>query len=256
MPAGTVQSYTAAFNSMNRTIRWEYCCIFMNCMWMGKVDTKTNQNTFQIKPTVTATASSHIPNLKAVGIAGEIGYWRNRGCTWYQVTKRFSTCYLTGWVPDGVGFKEASDRSRSQRDRKRCNTFEDGVLTLPRYYDNREIPIFTDTRGSQKNPLQPDPKGTEIQNRLKCSPSCNTMWAVPTNPETIITPPSKRTLARANSQWYVWPVLVNWRFRILVHRIAQNNRSHNLRWFHPAITHGSVQNMPQRFDRDGCPSGW
>ena len=87
-------------------------------------------------------------------------------------------------VPDGivpVGFKEASDRPM-QKGLPNGATFEDGVLTIPRYYGNQyEIPIFSPTPEVLKKPLAVDPKNPNTK------PSKNVTFhvtmTVPTDPE-------------------------------------------------------------------------
>ena len=186
MPAGTVQSYTAAFNSMGGFYPVSTLTRTYELYVDGqKVDTKTFKNTFQeVKPTVTATASESHTKFEGGRLAGELGT-EEAGMHVLSVTKNVSRpVTLQIRVPDGVipvGFKEASDRP-IQKGLPNGATFEDGVLTLPRYYGNQyEIPIFSPTPEVLKKPLATDPKNPNTK------PSKNVTFhvtmTVPTDPE-------------------------------------------------------------------------
>ena len=186
MPAGTVQSYTAAFNSMGGFYPVSTLTRTYELYVDGqKVDTKTFKNTFkEVKPTVTATASESHTKFEGGRLAGELGT-EEAGMHVLSVTKNVSRpVTLQIRVPDGivpVGFKEASDRP-IQKGLPNGATFEDGVLTLPRYYGNQyEIPIFSPTPEVLKKPLATDPKNPNTK------PSKNVTFhvtmTVPTDPE-------------------------------------------------------------------------
>ena len=186
MPAGTVQSYTAAFNSMGGFYPVSTLTRTYELYVDGqKVDTKTFKNTFkEVKPTVTATASESHTKFEGGRLAGELGT-EEAGMHVLSVTKNVSRpVTLQIRVPDGivpVGFKEASDRP-IQKGLPNGATFEDGVLTLPRYYGNQyEIPIFSPTPEVLKKPLAVDPKNPNDK------PSKNVTFhvtmTVPTDPE-------------------------------------------------------------------------
>ena len=186
MPAGTVQSYTAAFNSMGGFYPVSTLTRTYELYVDGqKVDTKTFKNTFkEVKPTVTATASESHTKFEGGRLAGELGT-EEAGMHVLSVTKNVSRpVTLQIRVPDGivpVGFKEASDRP-IQKGLPNGATFEDGVLTLPRYYGNQyEIPIFSPTPEVLKKPLPTDPKNPNTK------PSKNVTFhvtmTVPTDPE-------------------------------------------------------------------------
>ena len=186
MPAGTVQSYTAAFNSMGGFYPVSTLTRTYELYVDGqKVDTKTFKNTFkEVKPTVTATASESHTKFEGGRLAGELGT-EEAGMHVLSVTKNVSRpVTLQIQVPDGVvpvGFKEASDRPM-QKGLPNGATFEDGVLTIPRYYGNQyEIPIFSPTPEVLKKPLAVDPKNPNTK------PSKNVTFhvtmTVPTDPE-------------------------------------------------------------------------
>ena len=186
MPAGTVQSYTAAFNSMGGFYPVSTLTRTYELYVDGqKVDTKTFKNTFkEVKPTVTATASESHTKFEGGRLAGELGT-EEAGMHVLSVTKNVSRpVTLQIRVPDGVvpvGFKEASDRP-IQKGLPNGATFEAGVLTLPRYYGNQyEIPIFSPTPEVLKKPLATDPKNPNTK------PSKNVTFhvtmTVPTDPE-------------------------------------------------------------------------
>lgn len=186
MPAGTIQSYTAAFNSMGGFYPVSTLTRTYELYVDGqKVDTKTFKNTFkEVKPTVTATASESHTKFEGGRLAGELGT-EEAGMHVLSVTKNVSRpVTLQIRVPDGivpVGFKEASDRP-IQKGLPNGATFEDGVLTLPRYYGNQyEIPIFSPTPEVLKKPLAVDPKNPNTK------PSKNVTFhvtmTVPTDPE-------------------------------------------------------------------------
>ena len=186
MPAGTVQSYTTAFNSMGGFYPVSTLTRTYELYVDGqKVDTKTFKNTFkEVKPTVTATASESHTKFEGGRLAGELGT-EEAGMHVLSVTKNVSRpVTLQIRVPDGivpVGFKEASDRPM-QKGLPNGATFEDGVLTIPRYYGNQyEIPIFSPTPEVLKKPLAVDPKNPNTK------PSKNVTFhvtmTVPTDPE-------------------------------------------------------------------------